>query len=719
MTQWSVMRLVARVLYSLRREPLALLFPALLGPSQLLLFGPFATYSANQAEFAAPFWSLAAPWIWALAAVTVALVVIGLLLPEWLAVRYQALLFALGLLIWLQGNLLVADYGLLYGEALDLGRHAWRAPYEAALWATAAILAVWFARSISTVASFASQLLLALQAIALAVSVVSAQQADQAGGDDHDAWKTPPEALYRLSADRNVIHIVLDGFLSEVAADLLEADRAAFDRAFPGFIFFADHLGAFPTTRASMPAMMTGVAYRNEAPFKEFEGRIRDRSLFHALAGGGYRIDSASGHSLDHPPDSVPGAISRYTIPTPYGSYRDYVEFASAQLLDLSLFRHAPHALKPRIYNDQAWLAQRWYADRRPPDLAARSERPFNHAAFLGEFARRLTVTENAPVYKFIHAMIPHPPVVVDADCSFVGRRGTIRRRYAAQARCALTVIERVLDRLRRLDVYDRSAIVVTSDHGWQVRRSRHPLGGVRTPVGNLDKVAVSARPILLVKPPGGTGPLQISYAPTTMTDIPATVLDLAGLPSASFPGMPALRVDPETRRERTFAFHTWQNADWGRPYFDALHIFSVTGPSSEPGARRFRKTIFEPVDDLETRLNEYEAGWYPPEHGPDGSFRWGDVQTVTYAPPDGRGFSIAVRRAPDVTFPQTLRVRVDGDVIARRELTDSAWHTFRFDLPAAGRDPNPFCVELLVDPSWQEGERRLGLMYRNLEWTR
>ena len=41
------------------RRFLTVLFPALLLPLQLLLFGPFTIYSSNAAEFSAPFWSLA------------------------------------------------------------------------------------------------------------------------------------------------------------------------------------------------------------------------------------------------------------------------------------------------------------------------------------------------------------------------------------------------------------------------------------------------------------------------------------------------------------------------------------------------------------------------------------------------------------------------------------------------------------------------------------
>ena len=221
--------------------------------------------------------------------------------------------------------------------------------------------------------------------------------------------------------------------------------------------------------------------------------------------------------------------------------------------------------------------------------------RPSNHAAFLTEMADRLTVGGDRPVYQFIHVALPHPPLVLDAGCTFIARASTTRGPYAAQSRCAVTVVGRLLDRLRALGIYDQSAVVLTADHGWRVPRPDHPLAGMATPAGDLQAVALTAMPLLAVKPKGASGPLRTSMAPTAITDIPATLADLAGLPPGLFPGEPAMRLSPDARRIRSFAFHTWRNADWRRQYMDALHVFSVEGPIHERASWRFERTIVDP----------------------------------------------------------------------------------------------------------------------------
>ena len=275
-------RMVHREISALTRRELAtrlrvVLFPALLGPSQLLIFGPWTVHATNRTEFLVSFWNLAPRWLWLLGPIVAGLAALGIVLPGRWFPRYVAALCAVGVLLWVQGNLLVADYGLLDGAGLDLASHAWRAPAEAGLWMGGIALATFLAGAVVRAAPLASTLLMALQtavlllpAIAPAVDRASAPRTARVADT---GWQLPPERIYELSRTRNLIHIVLDMFPAHVFAAIAAVDGPAFDDDWSGFTFFRDHLGAFRTTKASMPAMLTGVAYRNELPFNEFRAR--------------------------------------------------------------------------------------------------------------------------------------------------------------------------------------------------------------------------------------------------------------------------------------------------------------------------------------------------------------------------------------------------------------------------------------------------------------
>ena len=399
------------------------------------------------------------------------------------------------------------------------------------------------------------------------------------------AWRLPPPEIYELSTTRNLIHIVLDAFPSPMFVDILDADRLAFDRDWPGFTFFANHLGTH-THHVFPPCPRCSRASPFATRCRSASSAARHPSIFHVLGQQGYRLRSLASRGHDHLNPSFPGvdAAIRYDIPTPYGSYRDYVDVAAAQLLDLSLFRHAPHAFKPDIYRDRQWLLQQRIAARRGPEATA--AQPFGDAAFLRDFANRITQGDDAPVYTFLHVITPHLPVVTDADCAYAPKSAPIPEDFADQARCALSAVGTLLQRLRDLDLYDRSAIIVTSDHGVDLDlikpEDQHPLAG-RSPAGpTLPRIESWATPLLLVKPFAAQGPLQTSYAPTAITDVPATLLDLAGLPDALGRGASVLRIDPAEPRQRTYAHHRPQARP--NPFYDVLYVFSVSGRVDDPG---------------------------------------------------------------------------------------------------------------------------------------
>lgn len=690
------------------------LFPALLGPAQLFLFGPFTTYSRNESELAIGFWNLAASWLWAGVLLVALLVVAGMRMPQRWFPRYVGVLFALGGMLWLQGNLLVPDFGPLYGAGVDFTPHAWRSPWETALWMLVLVVALLSARALMNVAPLFSQVLLGLQMILLVLSTTGLlQKNDNAPAQSGNRWSQPPNAIFELSRKTNVIQLVLDGFSSEIFAEAMSRDRAAFDTAFSGFVFFADHLGAFRSTRGSMPAMLGGVAYANEVPFNRFRNRVLRRgSIFNVLARGGYLIRAVTFHATEHPIGSLGGRVSRYLIPTPYADRDTYKRSAAAQVLDFTLFRHAPGALKPWIYNDDRWRLQQWSGS------AAMQVRQVSHLTFLDDFTRRLAVGAGEPVYLFLHVIPPHPPIVLDSGCRLIGPQGVTRAAFAGQADCVIAHVREFFDRLRALDVYDRSAILLTADHGWALDRPGHPLKGIRTPAGPLDAIAAVAMPLLAVKAAGASGPLRTSYAPTSITDIPATIASLAGVPTHSIPGLPVSSVDAGAPRSRRFTFHSWTDADWQRRYFEALFAFDVNGRVLDPYSWKFSQTILDPTADPMTASGRLEVGLSEVERADGQPFRWGEPYAVTYAPPEARTLRVTART--DTAGPVTIDVRVNGRAIGRLQLTGGAWRTLTHPLEARQDSRVPFCIELVahgLGKGATESVQRL--RYRASFWTR
>jgi hypothetical protein len=667
--------------------------------AQLCLFGPHTIYAGNVAEFSAPFWALVRPLAVSGAAIVLVLAAVGLRMPTRLSQYFKAWLFGVGLALWIQGNLLVADYGVLDGKEIDWASESWRNPHEMALWILVPLLSIAAARHVAPIAPFASAALLTLQTVVFLTSAL---------GNDaraHAKWQGPSDSMFDLSRTKNVIHIVLDGFQSDVFDDILRDDRERLDNSFSGAIFFADHAGAFPTTIASIPAMLTGhTSYRNEQPLQSyFRDRFEDGSLFKSLRAEGYRVDNITGWQYDNSSET-----HVYAIPRPYVSDREYARFAAWELADLSLFRHAPHLLRERIFNDQKWRLQQVFG---PRDTSSRRYHAGNAVAVLDEFTRRLTPAVDGPLYKFMHIGIPHLPVVLDANCEFIGAvRSPDRAAYRGQAECAVTKVSAILDRLKELGLYDNSLIVIASDHGIGHTSPRFT-HDQHVPSGALSRLAGKALALLVVKPPNGRGPVRISYAPSTISDVPATVMDILGL-HHNLPGEPALRLAENASRTRTFAMYDWEG--WTTPYFDALDVMEINGRVLDGDSWSLKASFYAPDKGEEARTR----GLYQRQRNAQGVvYQWGSPHVFLHAPSTARSFEVTVRSIADKT--QTVTVSVGDRVIDRLTLSDHRWVTLKQPLPASSDNSNLW-IALTVTPSWKpRGSRELGVMVRDLNWMK
>lgn len=680
---------------------LIVLVPALFAPLQLLLFGPHTLYSSNLQEFSAPFWALAlhlAPVLLGLAA---ALAIVGAVLPARVFPYYAVGLVAIGIVVWAQGNLMVGDYGVLNGEAIEWSGHSWRNRYELALWGTVPLVAVVFARRLLSTAVFASRVVIALQVGLLVYTTVRADP------EERPKWEGAPRAIFDVSSTQNVFHFVLDGFQSDAFGDILEADRAEMDRRFAGFTFFSNHLGAFPTTIVSIPAMLTGSVYRNQEPMRRFIAKeFRRASLFRVMRARGYQVDVVSGLSYDRS-----AATNYFRLPAPYVTYRAYTRFAGWQLADLALFRHAPHVLKPWIYNDQSWRLQTTFGDSEY--TAARRYGPVNGQAFLADYTARMRMGGTKPAYKYLHVAIPHWPVSVDATCEYIGARSLRRPNYTDQARCALRRVGELLDRLRELGLYDKSLILITSDHG--VALPPEGFSGDRDMFGTpLSALSGSALALLVVKPPDSTGPVRVSEAPSAISDIPATIAGTLGL-KHPFGGTSALELDERVPRPRQFASYPWSSALWEADFFPFMDVFTVMGRPTDGSAW----TPEEPIYSAGTTPENRTRGFHKPERGAPGHIiRWTSTLAFLHHPPNAHGFELKVRSSSET--PQTITIEMRGAVIDKKTLTAHEWETLSYPIPASpDASANGEWITLRVDPPFRvpRDRRVFGVMTRDLKW--
>ncbi|HJO37101.1 MAG TPA: sulfatase-like hydrolase/transferase [Vicinamibacterales bacterium] len=688
-------------------------FPALFLVSVPFLIGTHTIYASNVGEFALPFSAMAAPWLLAVVGVTWGfLTALGLLLSDRLVRMYGALLFGVGLLLWAQGNLWVGDYGVLDGSEIDLERLAWRVPYELTLWSAVLVAVVALGLRVSRIAPLASQMFVGVQVVAILVGQSANGQA---------RWEEPPPEIYQFSAQQNVIVVVLDAFQSDVFEEFVELDRPWFDERFSGFVFFADHASPFPTTSLSMPAMLTGRTYRNARPVPEFvRDAFGEASIFRGLRRHGYEIDIASILEPSWVDDWFPAGAGergvdplRMAIRRPYVGIEDYRRFTARQLIELSVFRHVPHIAKEALAQHQDWFSRVFWTFSQGSMAEERRYLARNSQEFFSEFIDNVTMGRSRPVFKLIHLGIPHAALVVDEDCDFVGRLRLSREAYLGQARCAVDLAATFLDRLRVLDVYDDSVIVVLSDHGigLEPRGFTGESGSLPRdngkPTERLASLVGRAKALMLVKPPGSDGPLVISRTPTTHTDLPATIFDILGF-SHAFEGISMLKRDPTQARRRIYRHYGLRGQRFPKGYLRRLDVITIERDLLDGGGWSYQRSILPPGLELRVQTIDFGTDGAGSHLGPgwsrsateeiDGreiTFTWGLGRraTVFASLPSGAARLTARLSAADKR-DEIVELEVDGRRLGRITVRGERYQDATFRIPP---DPDRPRISSLV----------------------
>lgn len=504
--------------------------PALLVSANLFVFGTFSVYRGNIEEFEAGYQSLLPIYGLSGLLLTTAFLLIGFMIPGRAVRALGCTIFCLGLLLWVQGSFLVGTYGVFDGRGIDWSQFGLRGWMDASLWVLVLAAGLRFSHYLIRITSHASWTLIGLQSVLmLALSLTS----------DEGLWSKKytlqhrvPTELLGYSSSKNIVHIILDSFQTDVFRELVVEQQLEDD--LEGFVLFEDNMGVAPYTSFSIPAIFSGQIYDGkQLPGSYYRESVR-KGFPNRLHDDGYKVNLIPLESMRD------GKYTNYyRIPSVYmGSPKDAVQLSAAHLMDVALFRQLPHWARYGIYNDNNWLIT-------PLVAGHRNVSSFQKKAFFNDYAGNIFVGDSQPAYHFLHLIPPHPPYVTRADGSYAGRvLPNTRENYLNEGRAILKLFLKLLNRLKELNLYDSSLIVLQGDHGSQIS----PVIDGKTIEPCVPRLAA----LLTMKLPGRSGALTVSRAQTSLLDIPATIMKASGV-DGRFPGRPIFDISPSEARSRPF----------------------------------------------------------------------------------------------------------------------------------------------------------------------
>jgi hypothetical protein len=563
------------------RSRLALLASSLLVSTNLCLFGTYEIYASNRTEFDVTYGDVLPVLIGFTLALAAVLTLAGLLLRGRFRSVFTSILLALGGLLWLQGSFLRWGYGEFSGTAIDWAAFPWQGWVDAAVWLAVLAAAVRFHGRLSRNALFIAVVCMLLQAGAVTVRAVadSSNSAGTAGsGRAGESYSEVPQALCRLSSTKNVFHILMDGFQTDIFMDVVAEDHLA--ESLDGFTLYTDNMSAGGRTVLSVPSVFSTNVYDGTQSESAYFRKAAAGSFNFILYQNGYVVNLMPHITMEGTPYT-----NYYVRPDAYAvPHFNRIMRASTYLADLSMFRQFPHYLKRVVYNDQNWRLASLVGE--PPNQLS-----FHHKAFFRDYTNRLEVGFTEPAYHFMHLMPPHPPFVTLADGTYAGKAlPYTRENFKNEARDVLRLFIRFLDRLKSLGLYDSSIILLHADHGGDMPPR---IEGKKTTV-RMGKVSA----LLALKPAFAHGPLRTSSAQTSLTDIPATIMGLLGL-EHPYPGTPITQIDESIDRDRRVVFVTDRSS--AEP---TVHRWVVRGSAYDSLSWHELKPV-----KLEKKIGDYQWG--------------------------------------------------------------------------------------------------------------
>ena len=551
---------------------------ALLISFTLFVFGSLNLYFTNVTEFSFLFSEI---WYYFLALALLLFAGVFILLQKLnnkYTIRITALLFGIGLLLWIQGNIIVWNYGLLDGHIILWEDYFWMGIVDAIVWISVLALCILKSDSLYKHIRILCILLILVQFGGIVATVYAAPE--------EPSWKYQnsseyPKELLQFSSDTNVIIIILDTYQSDVFQEIINEDEKYKDM-FDGFTYYRNTVGGFSTTYPSVSLILSGDHYDNSVPIQDF---IKNTSLNNSipvvLKQNGFRTSSSEYPSVFYQSPTVFDDIS--PIPSENSrSYKDTTLDDARFLIDLTLFRHIPQPLKMIFFS-------------KPLDPDSGKINP--DVIMYERFKTDVTAGSPNPTFKLIHLRGVHRPYTLNEDLEFQ-ELPYDRAGYKAQAKGELSITDALLTSLKEQGVYNNSLIFIVGDHGSHtgsimgLDNSSNKNQGYSSTVST--KVVGKGIPLILVKPANSTGTLSTSDAPVSLGDIPKTIADSYGIAN-NFSGESILNANGSDERTRMFYDYDWINDDWEKQYLPALTEYQINGFSWDPVSWKPTYRVFTP----------------------------------------------------------------------------------------------------------------------------
>ena len=372
----------------------------------------------------------------------------------------------------------------------------------------------------------------------------------------------------------NVYHFVFDGFPGDRFEDVLNENKIP-QQKFNGFTYFPKNRSNFLNTAGSKTTFHTGNFPKEMSSLTNWE-KTKSQGILNSFHDKGYNVYE---YVINEQMQMI-NTTGNIDQKIPLTVNVDLTTISHSNLLDLSILRAIPSLLRQPYFNSNTGLFSSLVGSDEKP-----SSSPLNFYAprVLNKIIEDEADRSPNGNYIFTHVMMPHGPVTQDENCSSSLSRAekqTLTKRYKNKKTplgevllreiktnsrygsahkflsmtCATNLMVRFIDKLKSLNRFESSTIILHSDHGGPDQFSFLPRKNysyqkkfaekfkkVNIRATKLKDFDALSRALLLIKPPGISSEkkFNISTKLTQLSDIPDTLRSLNNFPVSSYDGKP------------------------------------------------------------------------------------------------------------------------------------------------------------------------------------
>ncbi len=536
----------------------------------LMIFGPAEIFFVNVAEFKFVYGEFV--WILAAAAVicSAAVSLITAFLPPTARKIILSVIFGLSVAGYAQVMFINEGLDLLGMNPEGYRINGGQAAANVILWlliiVLAAGLSIWKEKIWQNVICFGAVFLIGIQSAAWISLMLSAEET--AYKYEEGEWYLSGENQFMVSADKNIIVLVLDYFSNQYIDPAMEKYPDLLD-CMNDFTYYGNTDCTYFGTYPSLAHILSGSAPDPSLTVNDWTSKIwqdeKAVGFYKALRDQNFvsNIYTPDKNMLCgmNSAEILQGVFSNVT-----NAGQDFnVDYPllTKTMLKMSGYRMFPYALKPYLYTNVGE-----YSEIMTPKSRGVSHE--NHRYYGHLLEEGLKTDKESNYYIFQHLSGTH-----SYDTTADGQY-TEKSSMEETAKGCMVIVEEYLSQLKELGVYDDATIIVTSDHGGP--RDSQVIFFMKNAHETHDEMAVNDAPI-------------------SLAEFQATIAQAAGIDYAPY-GPAVSDISPTEPRERTV---------WVRLYVDTLP--SVPKYSGEGESVSNAYCGFTYTGDIDDLMEKYDAG--------------------------------------------------------------------------------------------------------------